>query len=114
MAIDSTDPTGLASLHARALRQLETELQLLEHQSQGGVYNEDRAAMAANLARSIATLSAEVRKHETHAAKVVAQMGDQERDRLIHAYVGEMPRERRDALRQLLDRLDSSERSVLR
>lgn len=103
----------VTDLHNHSIRLIKSQLDALEKATKDRGYDEDLAAMAANLARSVATLTAETRKRETHGKKVVDNMPVDERDALVLAYIAEMSKERRAAVRAYLQELEAQERSIL-
>lgn len=85
----------LATMHDRTMALLTRQLELLEEKvAAKNLYDEDLANMAANLARGVATLTAEVRKREAHAKRMVGEMSEEERLQLVKAYIMGLTKER--------------------
>lgn len=92
------------------MRVAKTQLRLLErHQKDIGIFNDEILEKASTLARSISTLTAEVRKREAHDHEMVSRMSPAEKDRLVMEYLKGLPRDRRAGVRALLDEIDDAE-----
>lgn len=95
----------LAEMHDQMMRVVATQLDLLR-KATGSSYDEDLAAMASNLAKAVASLTAEIRKREAHARKMVGEMTEDERQVLVKAYIASLTKARREEFRKYLEELD--------
>lgn len=97
----------LAELQEYAAQMLATQMRLVEEE-QAKTHGVDNAlvAMSANLARSVAALTGEVRKREAHSRRMVGEMTEDEREALVKAYIAGLPKPRRDQFRKYLEELE--------
>ena len=71
-----------------------------------GPYNDKLASHLAYLTKYIAAVMESLRKLEAHDDKTVKGMSPAKKDALVQAYIADLPRDRRAALRAALDELD--------
>lgn len=69
----------------------------------GGISNPALLRESANVGRAIANVSAELRQRDKHEQELDANRSATEIDALVLEYLCEIPRERREALRRILD-----------
>jgi hypothetical protein len=74
------------------------------------LYDDKAASHLAWLLKNQSQIVGELRKLEAHDKRSVATMKPDEKDRLVWAYVEDLPVERRHQLRSRLDDLDEKER----
>jgi hypothetical protein len=99
--------TSLSDIQAYAIKLLEAQMRLVEEE-QAKTHGLDNSlvAMSANLARSVAAVTSEMRKREAHAKRMVGDMTDDERQSLVQAYISTLNKARRDELLKYIKGLD--------
>ena len=63
----------------------------------------------AGVSRALATTTSEIRQRERHTKLKMSKMTDAQRDEAMKSYIADLPKDRRDALRKMIDELDSQE-----
>lgn len=91
----------------RAGKHLSIILDVAERSVEEGEVSPALVRETAGAARALVTLSAELRQREKHERQAVAKMTPEEKDDLVAEYIRDLPPDRRQALRVLLDDLDN-------
>jgi hypothetical protein len=92
----------------RAVSHLQLLLSACEATLKEGGASPALARESAGVARSIATLSSEMRQQEKHLQQLVDRMSPSEADAAMEQYLRDLPLDRLDRFKSLLDELTSS------
>lgn len=107
----ASDPVQaqIDTLIARAITHLDVCLTSVEETVKAGDASPAVLRESGTVARGIIGLAAELRQQQRHQARMVAAMSPEEQDRLVVAYISDLPKQRRAEIRRLLDDLDDAE-----